>query len=243
MDSTSDDEPITLSGHALAALQEFKKDEERRVERFNSLLSESEKNFELRKAITIDEFKEDWQLSQFWYDDATSETLAKAVTEGSDENTVIAIASAPSVYAALLKLPKEDVPTNHIYLLEYDQRFKALGGDKFFAYDYNNPHAIPECLRNKVNRLIVDPPFLESECQQKTAIAAHNLLNKDKSSISESGDLQYKLISSTGERMKDVVKANYPDCHMTDFYPQHKNGLSNEFRCYASFECPYWKFV
>lgn len=43
--------------------------------------------------------------------------------------------------------------------------------------------------------------------------------------------------------MKENVLNNYPGIHVTDFHPEHKNGLSNEFRCYANFECKQWKKV
>lgn len=246
--SDSDDEPITLSAHALAALQEFKNEEQERLEKFESLYQQSEDKFDEQKKqqanITIDDFKEDWQLSQFWYSDETAKILGKALLEGSDDETVVVIASAPSVYAAIKQFPPEEIPTEHIYLLEFDPRFKVLAGSEHFSvYDYNKPNDIPEKLRNKCHRILIDPPFLEEECQTKSSEAARNLLVKDRSGKTKSGDDKYKLISSTGERMNELVtKKNYPDTKMTDFYPEHKNGLSNEFRCYASFECSYWKF-
>lgn len=246
--SDSDDEPITLSAHALAALQEFKNEEQERLEKFESLYQQSEDKFDEQKKqqanITIDDFKEDWQLSQFWYSDETARILGKALLEGADDETVVVIASAPSVYAAIKQFPPEEIPTEHIYLLEFDPRFKVLAGSEHFSvYDYNMPNDIPEKLRNKCHRILIDPPFLEEECQTKSSEAARNLLVKDRSGKTKSGDDKYKLISSTGERMNELVtKKNYPDTKMTDFYPEHKNGLSNEFRCYASFECSYWKF-
>ncbi|KAM9925421.1 hypothetical protein OXX59_003912, partial [Metschnikowia pulcherrima] len=65
---------------------------------------------------------------------------------------------------------------------------------------------------------------------------------KDQGELTQSGDKRYKLISSTGERMRDIMKKTYPETRLTSFLPQHKNGLSNEFRCYASFECAYWSY-
>lgn len=242
---SDDDEPLTLSLNALAALQEFKQEEQQRIEKFEKMFQKSEEEFEKTKEkdqVNIDMFKEDWQLSQFWYSDETSKILGKSLLEGADENTVVVIASAPAVYAAILNFDEKDLPTKHIYLLEYDNRFKLLGKDKFFFYDYNKPDEIPEILRNKCHRLLIDPPFLEVECQTKSAKAARNLLVKDSKLTTKTGDLQFKLISSTGERMRDIMKETYPECKMTDFLPQHKNGLSNEFRCYASFECSQWKF-
>jgi len=245
-----DDEPITLSAHALAALQEFQQEEKQRIEKFESLYKASENKFDEQQAkpveVKIDDFKEDWQLSQFWYADDTARTLGKALLEGADEDTVIVVASAPSVYAAIKQFPKDEIPTKHIYLLEYDSRFKVLAGsDRFFLYDYNKPNDIPDLLRHKCHRLLIDPPFLEANCQTKSAQAAKNLLVKENERLgrTESGDIKFKLISSTGERMHDVVTNHYPGTKITNFYPEHKNGLSNEFRCYATFECSHWKFT
>lgn len=239
----SDEEPLSLSSHALEALQQFKNEEKERNENFASLLDQSQKRFEKsQQQVSIDLFQEDWQLSQFWYTDKTAEILGRALLEGADADTVIVIASAPSVYAAIKKFPPENLPTEHIYILEYDERFKLLGGSNFSFYDYHKPNDIPNHLRNKCHRVLIDPPFLEEECQANSSIAAHNLLVKDTSERTMTGDLRYKLVTSTGERMKDVINVNYPDTHITDFYPEHKNGLSNEFRCYASFECSQWKF-
>lgn len=239
----SDDEPLTLSSHALEALQQFRQEEDSRNRHFAKLFQELEDRFDTMKKMSIDDFKEDWQLSQFWYADKTAEILARALLEGADKDTVICIASAPSVYAAITKLPKEDVPTTHIYLLEYDKRFEVMAGKlHFFFYDYNTPDAVPEELRKKCDRLLIDPPFLEPECQEKSAQAARNLLARDNGALTASGDRKFKLVSSTGERMRDIIKKTYPETNLTSFLPEHKNGLSNEFRCYASFECAYWTF-
>lgn len=236
-----DDEPIQLSAATLAALQQFRQEEELQKEKFAKLYQESEDRFD--KQVSIDDFKEDWQLSQFWYADETAKTLGRALLEGADEDTVICIASAPSVYAAISKLPKSQIPTQHIYLLEYDKRFELMAGKSHFSfYDYNEPNEIPAHLKNKCHRLLIDPPFLEEECQVKSSQAARNLLAPDNGETTVSGDKRFKLISSTGERMRDIIKKTYPETNLTSFLPEHKNGLSNEFRCYASFECDHWKF-
>lgn len=240
----------TLSSHALLALQQFKQEEEENRKKFELLYLQAEDDFDEQKAkevtpvaVSIDDFKEDWQLSQFWYSDETSDIFAKELLRGADEDTVICIASAPAVYAALNRIPRSEWPTQHVYLLEYDTRFKLLAGASHFSfYDYNEPDNVPQHLRHKVDRLLIDPPFLEEDCQVKSSIAAKNLLTKDKHAKTKTGDLKYKMISSTGERMRDVIKRIYPDTHITTFYPEHKNGLSNEFRCYATFEGEAWNF-
>lgn len=234
---------LQLSASTLAALLEFKQEEVARAEQFEALSRQAQAEYEIINKVTIDDFQEDWQLSQFWYADETAKTLGRALLEGADENTVIVIASAPSVYAAIKSFPAHEIPTDHIYLLEHDKRFELLAGvGKFFYYDYKLPNDIPEFLRNKCHRLLIDPPFLEEDCQIKSAQTAFNLLVKDKHELTKTGDQKFKWISSTGERMQDIIKSTYPDCRVTDFYPQHKNCLGNEFRCYTNFECKYWKF-
>ncbi|KAL6945494.1 Protein-lysine N-methyltransferase efm5 [Hanseniaspora vineae] len=241
--SDSDDE-LALSAATLAALQEFRQEETQRQEEFAKLASAAERDFESSKHKGIHLFKEDWQLSQFWYSDETADTLADALLEGADENTVIAIVSAPSVYAAIKKRDEKTLPTTQIYLFEFDKRFEVLAGsDHFVFYDFADPTNFSDKLKGKVHRLLIDPPFLNENCQTKSSITAKSLLVSDKSVKTKDNDLQYRLISCTGERMADVIKKVYPDTHITSFFPEHGNGLSNEFRCYASFEWSKWKFA
>ena len=224
-----------LSAATLAALQEFKAEEKGQKEKFEKLYQKAEDDFEGRPKLTIDDFKEDWQLSQFWYSDSTAETLLDALLEDATEDTIVCIVSAPSVYAIINKRGFETLPTKHIYLFEYDKRFELLSGKDYFGfYDYNEPEKFREDLKGKVDRLLIDPPFLEVECQKKSSETAKLLLKDDPSA---------RLVTCTGERMKDNVLKNYPGIHVTDFYPEHKNGLSNEFRCYSNFNCTQWKML
>lgn len=226
-----------LSAATLAALQEFKSEEKERNEKFASLYQNAEEAFEKRSKLSIDDFKEDWQLSQFWYSDETASILLDALLEGATEDTVICIASAPSVYAIINKRDRSKLPTKKIYLFEYDKRFELLSGEEYFGfYDFNEPEKFRNDLTGKVDRLLIDPPFLESECQKKSSETAKLLLKKNSSA---------RVITCTGERMKDNVLKNYAEegVKVTDFYPEHKNGLSNEFRCYANFDCKQWKKI
>lgn len=50
-----------------------------------------ELNYNENDEITIDDFKEDWQLSQFWYADKTANILADELLDGADEDTTICI--------------------------------------------------------------------------------------------------------------------------------------------------------
>ena len=77
----SDDEPITLSLHALAALQNLEMKRRRGWKNLSPCTSNRKINLMSKRnknnKITIDDFKEDWQLSQFWYSDETAKHWAK----------------------------------------------------------------------------------------------------------------------------------------------------------------------
>ena len=51
-----------------------------------------------------------------------------------------------------------------------------------------------------------------------------------------------RTIVCTGERMEEVVTKLYrpQGVKTTTFEPNHAKGLSNEFRCYANYECDDW---
>ncbi|CAN6638058.1 protein-lysine N-methyltransferase Efm5p [Trichomonascus vanleenenianus] len=230
------DPELQLSSSTLAALQEFLGEEKERREHFEALAADAERRQQSGIAVDISKFQENWQLSQFWFNDNTARTVCDELLEGADENTTIAIISAPSVYCYLKK--RESLPTNNIYLLEFDDRFRVIGGDKFIRYDYNQPLDVPTELKNKVDRVLVDPPFLNPDCQTKASITARFLLKSDHSAVSKHNVLQYRTMVCTGERMTDLVAKLYPDTHMTKFHPEHTNGLSNEYRCYTSYESP-----
>jgi len=53
-----------------------------------------------------------------------------------------------------------------------------------------------------------------------------------------------RLIVCTGERMESLVTKLYRSLGLrtTTYLPLHARGLSNEFRCYANFECDEWKW-
>ncbi|CEP61782.1 protein-lysine N-methyltransferase LALA0_S04e00540g [Lachancea lanzarotensis] len=236
-----DDVELSLSSDTLKALQEFRQEEQEREANFEKLHHDADIKFEEQKVMDL--FKEDWQLSQFWYDEKTAGVLADALLDGADSETVICILSAPSVYAEIKRRITSSIPTKHIHLFEFDKRFEVLAGsDHFHFYDYNKPLALPSELEGKVHRLLIDPPFLNEECQTKFSTSARILLNPDVNQRTKHGNRQHAVVSSTGERMAGVVTRLYPGIKTTSFRPEHANGLSNEFRCYADFEWKGWQF-
>jgi len=103
-------------------------------------------------------------------------------------------------------------------------------------YDLEKPLQLPEHLKATVDRIIIDPPFLSEDCQTKMAITCRMIARKSSSP---------KLIICTGERMETLLtKTLYKPFGLrtTDFVPIHPSGLSNEFYCYANFECKEWKY-
>lgn len=91
-------------------------------------------------------------------------------------------------------------------------------------------------LKGSIDRLVVDPPFLSEDCQTKTALTMRWM--------AKVASADSKLIVCTGERMETLVTKLYKSFGLrtTTYEPHHATGLSNEFYCYANFECGAWKF-
>lgn len=196
------------------------------------------------KELSIEDFTEDWQLSQFWYDDATSLRLAQALlsavtppvslpasatsTTTPPPRPAIAVISAPTAYIALHNLlctstlPPRQRPT--IHLLEHDPRFGLL--PSLIPYDYTKPLILPASLTHSFDAILVDPPFLSEECQTKTAMTVRRLL--------KTGG---KVVVCTGVSVEGVVEKLYKIDGVVrqEFEPRHRRGLANEFGCWASF--------
>jgi hypothetical protein len=91
-----------LSGDALAALKEFYGERDAREKQFENLKSQAEDDFEGK--LSMDAFTEDWNASQFWYNDETATTLARQLLDGATDETKIAVVSAPSAFIQLKNL-------------------------------------------------------------------------------------------------------------------------------------------
>ncbi|KAI8324197.1 hypothetical protein GQ54DRAFT_241028, partial [Martensiomyces pterosporus] len=217
----SDDIP-TLSADALAALQSFLSEKQEMDDRFAKLQEQADEIFESNKTVTMDYFQEDWQLSQFWYDDATAELLATRALEHTEEDDYIAFISSPTAYVAFRNVAPE---RKNAFVFEFDQRFDVFK-DQFVHYDYNKPLEFPLAkeLKGKFKFIVADPPFLNEDCLTKTASTVRYLSNEDT-----------KVMVDTGAIMEDLAK-KLLGARITGFHPAHRGGLSNEFRCYTTFE-------
>ncbi|ORY12766.1 putative N6-adenine methyltransferase-domain-containing protein [Clohesyomyces aquaticus] len=241
-----DDEPLQLSAGALDALKEFYGERDSRQKQFEDLKAQAEDDFDGKGKLSMDAFTEDWNASQFWYNDETATILARQLLEGATDETRIVVVSAPSVFIQLKNLLASDEYTIRpkMTLLEYDERFAVF--KEFVQYDFQQPIKLPVELKNSFDRIICDPPFLSQDCQTKAALTVRWLAkNWTPMDAASSKAEAFHLIVCTGERMETLIEKLYAKAgtRTTTFEVKHAKGLSNEFRCYANFECGAWKWV
>ncbi|RYP32335.1 hypothetical protein DL766_004010 [Monosporascus sp. MC13-8B] len=233
------EERNTLSSHALDALKEFYAERDSHAEKFSELKEEAERNAAAGKPLSMDAFTEDWNESQFWYSDETATLLARELLDGATDEDVVAVVSAPSVFVALKNLASAagpSYPKPKMYLLEHDQRFSVF--PEFVFYDFQQPIKLPGHLKGAASRVICDPPFLSEDCQTKAALTVRWLTKPSPSPGP-------RLIVCTGERMQSLVTGKLYrglGARTTTYEPVHARGLSNEFYCYANFECGAWRW-
>ncbi|KAF9416174.1 hypothetical protein HW555_006426 [Spodoptera exigua] len=207
----ADDDVPALSAETFAALQEFYAEQQKRQE----ILDKLEADNKLKENILFDE---NWQLSQFWYDEATMQALVRVIDKTLDAGGRVALISCPTLFVPV-KRQLGDKAT--VTLLEYDRRFEVHAPD-FVFYDYNCPDKLPPELLGSYDLVVADPPFLSEECITKTSQTI-KLMAKD------------KIIVCTGAIMKDKAK-ELLGLDLCEFQPHHRNNLANEFSCYANFD-------
>lgn len=200
IEETDDDVP-QLSSEALAALQEF-------------LLEQSTKK--------NDSIEENWQLSQFWYNEETTQILSQSVMSHCSNNGSIALLSCPTLYNPIKSKIVLSNNTLNVKLFEFDHRFSSAGPD-FVIYDYNDPLNLDLNYKNCFDIVVADPPFLSEECLEKVSKTINFLLKTNG-----------KIILCTGAVMEPLANdlLNLKKC---GFQPRHKNNLANEFVCLTNF--------
>ena len=102
---------------------------------------------------------EDWQLSQFWYDEATCNGLEKIVKGALGSQVAVGrvcCISSPTLMKHFVA--QKSFANEQVTLLEYDRRFATF--NNFYFWDYNEPLKLEPELKNKFDVIIADPPFL-----------------------------------------------------------------------------------
>lgn len=118
-------------------------------------------------------------MSQFWYDRATAETIARETLEAHQVAFISGTKQTPHYYqlCQLTELGERQylAPSAFVayrrlggtrgILFEFDQRFSVYGMD-FVSYDYNDPLNLvsSHLLEKECDFIVVDPPFLSNEC-------------------------------------------------------------------------------
>ncbi|KAK1119745.1 hypothetical protein K0M31_013161 [Melipona bicolor] len=205
-ESTDDD--LQLCPTTLAALNEFLKEKAERENQLKYILENQ--NLDIS-------FDENWQLSQFWYDEKTTDTLVKGAVQCTKYNEKIALISCPTLYNKL----KKNCGERQVTLFEYDERFRIYDSD-FISYNYKFPLRVPRNLSKFYDLVIADPPFLSDECLTKTALTIKFLAKK-------------KIVLCTGAIMSELAE-RLLNVKICNFIPHHQNNLANEFYCYSNFD-------
>ncbi|XP_014244712.1 EEF1A lysine methyltransferase 1 [Cimex lectularius] len=205
----SDDDVTVLSAEAAAALREFYMEQE--------IMRNSYCDLEESVVEESSPFKEDWQLSQFWYDDKTVKTICDEICRVCPAGSKVALISAPTLYKSLKKMSENSI---EVKLFEYDSRFSAYGSD-FHFYDYKSPLDLPTNFSAYFDLVVADPPFLSEECLTKTAVTIKFLAKS-------------KIILCTGEIMEDLAK-RLLQVKKTPFSPEHRHKLGNTFACFTNY--------
>ncbi|KAJ6646961.1 Protein-lysine N-methyltransferase CG9154, partial [Pseudolycoriella hygida] len=219
------DEDIALPADTLAFLREFLAEKAERETREAALLNSG--NSCTSKGACFSAFEEDWQLSQFWYNEETKRTLAricKELVSSSKEGykMKIALLSCPSLYDSIRSV-NEDIT---IRLFEFDQRFSCYGQD-FVFYDYNIISDDPEYMDDysqQFDIVLMDPPFLSEECICKLSQIVKKISKPTA-----------KLVLCSGEVVEDWA-SKYLGLKKRNFRPEHERNLGNMFASYANFE-------
>jgi EEF1A lysine methyltransferase 1 len=108
MEEMAVEEELHLSSNTLKVLEEFLQEQLIYEGRFHQQATMKLANTSMMKNplidFSMDLFKEDWQLSQFWYDDKTTSILAEEILRVTTIGSRIACICAPSIYCKLLKV-------------------------------------------------------------------------------------------------------------------------------------------
>ena len=252
-EADSDGEPElttdALSASTLAALREHLAEAEAEVQQRARDEGDAADTVEAGASIP----KEDFHLSQFWYDDATAARLAAALVALAPADGRIAVVSCPSVMYPLARADAgagaaRAAVAARAVLLEIDRRFAGAFGERFAYFDYNRLDELPATLRGECDVVLVDPPYVSDECVGAFAVAATRLA---RSPIADGGAGAAAAdgggadggaavrpftpcVFITSEVMRGALAKALPGMRMTAFELTFQSKLSTPLRVYAN---------
>ncbi|CAD6187969.1 unnamed protein product [Caenorhabditis auriculariae] len=202
---SSNDEIPQLSPETLTALQQWQEDQRRK------------KELNLSKGLQI--IDEDWQLSQFWYDDKTARSLVEEAVAAVRGHLParIACVSSPTLVNFFHESEEYRQGAISVNVFEYDTRFAAKFPSEFVFYDYKQPSSLALELHGKFDFIVADPPFLAPECLIKVSHTIRLLGKED-----------VKILLCTGAVMEEMAD-RLLGLHRTSFQPRHAKNLANDF--------------
>ena len=210
------EDELKLSSNSLAALQEFLQEREKLEAKF--------KRLDEQKEIDFNVFKEDWQLSQFWYSEDFATTLGELIISQTRSKNHVALISCPTAYFHMKSTKFKQLHTFdlNLSLFEFDRRFEKYS--EFNFYDYNDPLNLNASMKSKFDLVCVDPPFLSAECWEKVIKTIEFVMKRNA-----------KIIACTGLVMAPLLKEKL-GLSALPIEVKHSNGLSNEFGCFGNFK-------
>ncbi|KAI9833835.1 MAG: hypothetical protein M1826_006358 [Phylliscum demangeonii] len=244
---SDDDDTPKLSAETAKALQDFCSDQDERQQQFAA--AQQRVRVDEAASMSIEAFGEDWNASQFWYDDETATTLAEQLLDGTDARSCIAVISAPSVFLKLRArhalLPEDQRP--EICLLEFDRRFAVL--PEFVPYDFQRPLDLPRELSPlfpihsaRISRR--GAPVDVEQAREGGKKARPKTADDDGGGGGGGGGggRPVRLVLCTGETMRPLLTTLHrlAGLRLTTFRPGHTRPLQNAFVCMANWECAAW---
>jgi len=124
--------------------------------------------------------------------------------------------------------PGPSPPPSRHALLEFDARFAGLG--PFSLYDYRDPLTFAPAFAGAFDAVVADPPYLSSECLERTGLTVAALEKKDRG-----GGLKPVRVLLSGAAVRGAAWRALGLKPVT-FRPEHSCKLGNEFLCYTDCE-------
>ena len=81
-------------------MKDFYVEKDAREKQFDELKARAQDDADCHD-LSMEAFTEDWNASQFWYDEETALTLAGELLAGATKETTVAVISAPSVFVKI----------------------------------------------------------------------------------------------------------------------------------------------